>query len=169
MNNNFKKYIFKEKGYFYDEEKIYLLSQTIYKDKSQQFIDEQYNIMCIEEMETNVLIKLKKELKEFQYDVIPNIHEWFKYIPKEIYPNIVEWINDEDITDIEYKNLSIKQIITNMDLPNDIKENKYSVFIKIALNLFADFIKDLQNNNDIDIENIRRNYLTIASNVYILP
>lgn len=140
------------------------MSRMFFKDKTEKFIEEQ----CEEEMEANVIIKLRKEVREFQYEEIPDIHEWFKYIPKKVYPNIIEWINGDDISYISYEGLSIKELIDAMDLPREIKEKYYSVFMKRALELFTEYIKDIETNNS-NLVALKHNYLYIASIAYHLP
>lgn len=114
------------------------MSRMFFKDKTEKFIEEQ----CEEEMEANVIIKLRKEVREFQYEEIPDIHEWFKYIPKKVYPNIIEWINGDDISYISYEGLSIKELIDAMDLPQEIKEKYYSTYILMVLKYFSQYIEN---------------------------
>lgn len=157
---NFVKYNFTDidKHYWYDEE---VIAQLCHLYGSTNSFMEDFTKDCIMHMQSNVIIKMENDVFEWKMNKGNNnnlINKWFKYIPKEIYPNIIEWINDENISNIVYNNLSIKELIDEMRLPDDIKTKYYSIYFFKALKLMAQYIQ-----NDY---NDKEKYLFLASISY---
>lgn len=140
----FTKYEFKNnenKDYWYDEEAI---AKVILCNGITEESIKEYNEACIINMEANVMNKMENDTLEWKLRKGDNhryINPWFKYIPKEVYPNIVEWINNEPISKIKYKELSIKELFDRMRLPDNIKEKYYSVYYFKALRLLARYVE----------------------------
>ena len=106
-----KTYNFKNEIYWYDENKIWedTLNEKEFEDK------------CKLVMGSNFYKKMKNDMSDFgfnpRYDE-ERIDELMNILPKELYQNMVEWINEEPISNIIIKDVTINDIINYINLPN---------------------------------------------------
>lgn len=145
----FVKYEFKEENYFYNEEKIY--NRVLSENTNKETLLEEYDVERKRVMAANVLRKLLNAKIGFEYDldvyteIILNL---VNSLPFEIYPNIVEWINEEELTDIKVKDISLKEMVEYTDLETCESKKQYHYFFYKLLRIISKYYIGEYSNKD---------------------
>ena len=127
----FRKYTFKNPDFFYNEESCnslvvaFDLQTDEYKKMTPDEQKEFYEKRFYEECQLGLLSIIMKKLKSanaLYHDTSEGRDALLlivcESLPYDIYPNIMEWINDDELSEISYNGLSVKQMAIAMDFPS---------------------------------------------------